>query len=39
MAWQGRGRPSSEHGVPAGAKLSEIEVAQARDLDLDWPSV
>jgi hypothetical protein len=36
MAGQVRGRSSSEYGVPAGSKLSKIEIAQMRDLDFEW---
>lgn len=35
MTEQGRGGSTSEHCVPAGSKLSEIETAQTRDLDFD----
>jgi hypothetical protein len=39
MAGQGSGRLSSEYGLPAGTKISEIEIAQTRDLDFDCLSV
>jgi hypothetical protein len=36
-----RGRSPPEHRVPAGPKCTDIEVPQARDLDVDclavWP--
>ena len=35
MTWQvGRGA-SPEHLVPTGLKIAEVEIAQARDLDVD----
>jgi hypothetical protein len=39
MAGQVRGSTSPEYAVPASAKLSEIEVAQTRNLDLGSVSV
>jgi hypothetical protein len=35
MAGQGSGRSAPEYGVPTGAKVREIEVAQTRDLDFN----
>jgi len=35
MAWQVRGRPSTKHRVPAGLKITHVEIAQARDLDVE----
>ena len=35
IAGQGGGRSSSEYRVPAGPKISEIEIAQMRDLDFE----
>jgi hypothetical protein len=35
MAGQVRGRSAAEHGVPASPKGNNIEIAQARDLDVD----
>jgi hypothetical protein len=35
MAGQVRGRPPPEHGVPTRPKCTNIEIAQARDLDVD----
>jgi hypothetical protein len=39
MAGQVRERSASEYGLPASAKLSEIEITQTRDLDFGWLSV
>ena len=39
MAGQVRGRLPPEHGVPSGAKLADIEIAQTRDLDVECLSV
>ena len=35
MAGQVRGRLPPEHGVPTAAKLTDVEIAQARDLDVE----
>ena len=35
MAGQVRGRPPPEHVVPTGPKVANIEIAQARDLDVE----
>ena len=35
MAGQVRGRSPPEHRVPTGSKLTDVEIAQARDLDVE----
>ena len=35
MTWQVSGGPSPEYRVPTGPKTAEVEIAQARDLDVD----
>ena len=35
MAGQVRGRLSPEHGVPTAAKLTDAEIAQARNLGVE----
>ena len=41
MARQVRGRSPSEYGVPTGPKRTDVEIAQARNLDVEclpvWP--
>jgi hypothetical protein len=35
MPWQVRGRFAADHCPPAGSKCPTVEVAKARDLDVD----
>ena len=35
MAGQVRGRSPPEHGVPTSSKLTDVEIAQARNLDVE----
>ena len=35
MAGQVRGSPPPEHSMPAGPKFIDVEIAQARDLDVE----
>jgi hypothetical protein len=39
MAGQVRGRSPSEYGVPTGPKRIDVEITQARNLDVDCLSV
>ena len=39
MTGQVRGRPPPEHGVPTGLKIADVEIAQARDLDIEWSRI
>jgi hypothetical protein len=39
VTWQVRGRSFTEHGVPAAAKTTDVEIAKARDLDVNRGSV
>ena len=38
VAGQVRGRPPPEYGMPTASKLPDVEIAQARNLDVDVSS-